>query len=158
VELPGEGVFGITLVVRSRAGRGKAPPKPGNLPQMRIEVDLTPPVAQLFVPAPHPQRRDALVLTWKAHDPNHPSLAPHPITLQWCEHKGGPWQTIAAKLANTGRHVWRLPPNLPDRVYLRLVARDLAGNEGVAETPEPQLVDLSEPEGVLIKVVGPAGP
>jgi hypothetical protein len=158
VELPGEGIFGITLVVRSRAGLGKAPPRPGDLPQMRIEVDSTAPVAQLFVPTPEPGRRDALRLTWTARDPNHPALASRPITLQWAEHKGGPWQTIGAHLANTGKYVWQLPPNLPDRVYLRLLARDVAGNEGIAETPEPQLVDLSEPEGTIIGVVSQNAP
>ncbi len=155
VELPGEGLFGISLVVRSRAGLGKAPPKPGDPPQMRIEVDLTPPAAQLFVPTPDPRRRDSLVLSWTARDRN---LAANPITLQWAERKGGVWQTIAANQANSGRYVWQLPANgLPDRVYLRLVVRDSAGNEGVAETPEPQLVDLSEPEGTILGVVNGAG-
>jgi hypothetical protein len=152
LELPGEGVFGLRMVVRSRAGLAKAPPRSGDLPQMRIEVDLTPPAVKLDPPAPHPTRRDALVLTWTASDPN---LAPNPITLQWAERPGS-WQTIATHLPNTGRHTWQLPPNVPDRVYLRLIARDTAGNEGVAEFTKPQLVDLIEPEGVLLKVVTPA--
>jgi hypothetical protein len=154
VELPGEGIFGITLVVRSRAGLGKAPPKNGDPPQMRIEVDTTLPTAQLFVPAPEPGRRDALALTWSARDPHHTDLAPNPITLQWAERKGE-WKTIAANLPNTGRYVWELPSSMPDRVYLRLIARDAAGNEGIAETAEPQLVDLSEPEGTIVGVVTP---
>jgi hypothetical protein len=156
VELPGEGVFGISLVVRSRAGLGKAPPRRGDLPQMRIEVDTTPPTAQLFVPAPEPNHRDALVLSWEARDPNHTSLAAKPITLQWAERKGE-WKNIALNLPNTGRYVWHLPSNLPDRVYLRLIARDTAGNEGVAETAEPQLVDLSEPEGTIVGIVHAEG-
>jgi hypothetical protein len=45
-----------------------------------------------------------------------------------------------------------LPDRLPVEVYLRLRARDLAGNESVAVTAEPQLVDLSEPEGKLLNV------
>jgi hypothetical protein len=152
VELPGEGVFGITLVVRSRAGLGKAAPRNGDVPQMRVEVDTTAPAAQLFVPSAEPGRRDALALTWTARDPNHTSLAANPITLQWAEHKGE-WRTIAVNLPNTGRYIWQLPPNLPERVYLRLIARDAAGNEGIAETAEPQLVDLSEPEGTIVGIV-----
>jgi hypothetical protein len=151
LELPGEGVFGLRLVVSSRAGLAKAPPRSGDLPQMRIEVDLTPPAVRLDPPAPHPTRRDALVITWTATDAN---LAPNPITLEWAERKGE-WKTIASQLPNTGRHTWQLPPNIPDRVFLRLVARDTAGNEGVAEFDKPQLVDLIEPEGVLLKVVTP---
>jgi hypothetical protein len=156
VELPGEGVFGISLVVRSRAGLGKPPPKRGDLPQMRIEVDLTPPVVKLDEPKPDPNRRDALVITWTATDPDHPDLAANPITLQWAERKGD-WKTIAARLPNTGKYVWQLPADIPVHVYLRLVARDAAGNEGVFETAEPQLVDLSEPEGMLLGVVNPDG-
>jgi hypothetical protein len=157
LELPGEGIFGISLVVRSRAGRGKPEPKSGDAPQMRIEVDTTPPVAELFDPLPQPHCRDALTLSWKARDPNHANLADKPITLQWSESKGGAWQNIAAHLPNTGQYLWHLPPNLPERVYLRLVVRDTAGNEGIAETAEPQLVDLSEPEGQFVGVVNPNG-
>jgi hypothetical protein len=43
-----------------------------------------------------------------------------------------------------------VPHNIPVSVYLRLRVRDEAGNEGVAMTGEPQLVDLSEPEGHLL--------
>jgi hypothetical protein len=44
VEFPGEGVYGLTLVVRSRAGLGRQPPQPGEPPELRVEVDLTPPL------------------------------------------------------------------------------------------------------------------
>jgi hypothetical protein len=151
LELPGEGVFGLRMVVRSRAGLAKAPPQAGDPPQMRIEVDMTPPAVKLDPPAPHPSRRDALVITWTASDPN---LAPNPITIEWAEQPGA-WQPIAAHLPNTGRYVWQLPANIPDRVYFRLIARDTAGNEGIAAFNKPQLVDLVEPEGVLLKVVTP---
>lgn len=66
----------------------------------------------------------------------------------------GPWHPIAVNLPNTGRHSWQLPDQLPVQVYLRIRARDCAGNEGIATTPEPQLVDLSQPEGRLITVTG----
>ena len=41
---------------------------------------------------------------------------------------------------------------MPVQVYMRLRVRDLAGNESVAVTADPQLVDLSEPEGKLLNV------
>src|SRR5205807_6942581 len=79
VNLPGEGVFGLRLVATSGAGLRKKPPQPGDLPQMRIEVDTTPPAVKLFPPQPDPNRRDALLLTWNASDRN---LAANPVTLQ----------------------------------------------------------------------------
>jgi hypothetical protein len=153
VNLPGEGVFGLRLVVRSRAGLGQRPPQSGDLPQMRVEVDTTPPVAKLFPPQPDPRRRDALLLTWNASDHN---LAPNPITLQWSERPDGPWQMIAADVTNSGRYTWTLSQTLPYRVYLRLLARDAAGNVGMDQTSEAVLIDLHEPEGQIKGIIGVA--
>ena len=151
VELDGPGVYGFILVVKSRAGLGKAPPKAGDVPDIRVEVDTTPPLAQLFAPSPDTdqQRPNALVLKWVAKDDN---LHPNPIVLEWAEQREGPWNNIAGPIPNVGRYSWQLPDRLPVAVYMRLRVRDLAGNESVAVTPEPQLVDLSEPEGKLIDV------
>ena len=149
VELPGDGVYGFVLVVKSRAGLGKAPPRAGDAPEIRVEVDTVSPIAQLYSPGPDAQRPGALTLKWAAKDNN---LATNPITLEWSERRDGPWQPIAVNVPNTGKHSWQLPDRLPVQVYMRLRARDLAGNESVALTPEPQLVDLSEPEGRLLNV------
>jgi hypothetical protein len=150
VELPGEGVYGFRLVVKSRAGRGRAAPTPGDLPEMRIEVDTTAPVAQLFEPRPDPQHRDALQIRWSATDRN---LAAAPITLEWAERADGEWHRIVANHPNSPEgYSWQVPHDVPVSVYLRLRVKDAAGNEGVAVTGEPQLVDLSEPEGHLLNV------
>jgi hypothetical protein len=149
LELPGDGVYGISLVVKSKAGLGKAAPRPGDAPEMLIEVDTVPPEAQLLSPVPDPTKRDTLILSWIAKDRN---LGPTPIVLEWAAQAQGPWQTIHAGLANTGRFAWQLPATLPSHVYLKLTVRDTAGNVAVAVTREPQLVDLSEPEGHLIRV------
>jgi hypothetical protein len=151
--LPGEGVYGLRLVVRSRAGLGGKPPQPGDAPQLRLEVDTTPPVAKLGYPQPDAHSRDALLLTWNASDPN---LAPNPITLQWAPRPDGPWQTIAADQANSGRYTWKVTRDMPIKVYLRLQVKDTAGNVGVDETPEAVLIDLTEPEGQILGLVGSA--
>lgn len=151
VELPGEGIYGLQLVVRSRANLGRRPPQSGDLPQMRIEVDTTPPVAQLYAPEPDTQHPNALVLTWSVTDR---TMAANPITLQWAERPDGAWQQIGAELPNTGRHSWQLPASMPGHVYLRLMAKDAAGNTCVAQTPSAVVVDLSQPEGQLIGIVG----
>src|SRR5207245_1883747 len=114
--LPGEGIYGMRLVVTSRAGLGGKPPKPGEKPQMRLEVDTTPPAVKLFYPQLDPTRRDRLVLTWTASDRN---LAANPITLQWAERPDSDWRPIAMDLTNSGRYQWQLPPNMPYKVYLR---------------------------------------
>lgn len=152
VEFPGEGIYGLTLVVRSRVGLGRPVPQPGEPPEMRVEVDVTPPYAELYAVEADPQHRDTLVFLWSATDKN---LAANPITLKWAERESGPWHTIAADLPNTGRYVWKMPENLPYMVYLRLEVRDLAGNLAVAQTPKPVLVDLQEPEVKVLDITPP---
>ena len=70
VELPGEGIFGVSLVVQSGAGRGKAPPQNGDPPQMLLAVDTVPPVAKLWKIEPDPVQQEHLVLVWEAKDDN----------------------------------------------------------------------------------------
>jgi hypothetical protein len=152
VDLPGEGVYGFRIVVESKAGLGKRGPVSGDPPEMRIECDLTPPVAQLYAPEPDPHQRNALTITWNATDKN---LTSTPISLWWAERKEGEWHEIHSDLPNTGRYSWLLPPNLPFRVFMKLMVRDSSGNVSVAETSEPVLVDLSEPEGRITGLATP---
>jgi len=147
VELPGEGVYGFILVVKSRAGLGKKAPKADDIPEIRVEVDTTLPFAELYPATPDHQHPGALILNWVAKDNN---LANTPITLEWAENREGKWNNIAVNIPNTGSYSWQLPDTLPVQVYLRLRVRDLAGNESVAATQDPQLVDLNEPEGKII--------
>ncbi len=150
LELPGQGVYGFILVVKSRAGLGKPAPRPGDIPEIRVEVDTTAPDAKLYAPTPDPINADALLLRWSATDKNLPLS---PITLEWSEKRDGVWTPIVTDHANTGQYRWPVPPGLPVQVYMRLRVKDLAGNESTAVTQEPQLVDLSVPEAELIGIV-----
>jgi hypothetical protein len=153
-----DGVYGLILVVKNRAGLGREP-RPGDAPEIRIEIDTKPPLAQLFKPVPDPQNPTQLLLKWSAQDKN---LADAPIHLEYAEKREGPWQPIELNLKNTGRYAnqritgdytWKVPPGAPVQVYLRLRVRDKAGNESVAVTTDPQFIDLIEPEGALIGVL-----
>jgi hypothetical protein len=141
-DVPSEGIYGFSIVVQSRAGLAKRPPMPGDAPEIRVEVDTTRPEVTLYPPEADPDHQNSLVLKWKAFDRN---LHAAPITLQWSAGRDGPWMTIASDLANTGRYSWQLPSAVPVRVYLRLSAKDTAGNVGEVTTPEPVLVDVVEP-------------
>jgi hypothetical protein len=150
VDLPdGDGVYGFRIVIKSRAGRGRAVPVAGDLPELRIEVDTTKPEAVLLEPRPDPKKRDALVLQWRVKDRN---LEDKPITLEYADQLDGKWETIVTNYRDTpDGYSWQVPQGKVS-VYLRLRVRDKAGNEAIAVTSEPQLVDLSEPEGQLIDV------
>ncbi len=153
VDLREEGVYGFYLVVKSGAGLSKPDPRPNEPPQMRLELDYTPPKCRLFRPEPDPLQRNSLIIRWEAIDKN---LASTPVSLEWAEQPTGPWLSIGgAALANTGTHSWTVPTNVPPRVFLKLSVRDTAGNVAVAQTPEPVLVDLNTPE---VRILGLAGP
>jgi hypothetical protein len=147
--LPGEGVYGLRLVFQSGLGLTKGPPLANDLPDLRIEVDTTPPLVKLFEPRPDPQRRDTLIVTWSATDRN---LGSKPITLEYAERPEGPWMPIAADLPNSGSYSWQLPPKIPYRVFLRASAVDTAGNRSTAETREPIPVDLTKPAGRILGI------
>jgi hypothetical protein len=148
--LPGEGIFGLRLVVCSGAGLSKGPPQSGDAPEVRIEVDLTPPQVKLYRPQPDAYQRDALVISWNATDRNLPS---RPLKLEYAEKPEGAWLPIAVDLPAAGSYTWQLPKNVPYRVYLRASAVDLAGNRTQAETREPVLIDLTNPEVVALRTV-----
>ena len=90
-----------------------APPKDGDLPQIRLEVVTTPPVAELSKIEPDPTQRDALVLFWKASERH---LGTNPVRLEWADRKDGTWKIIGEDLPNTGCYSWKLPPSIPPRV------------------------------------------
>src|SRR4051812_34285702 len=118
------------MIVGNSVGPGKPEPKAGEGAEMRIGGGTTPPVAQGWAPEPVSGQRDTVLLRWTAEDRN---LAANPITLEWAEKQDGPWHAIGhPNLANTGQHVWKLPEQIPARVFLRLRAKDSAGNEAVA--------------------------
>ena len=154
VDVPEEGLYGFTLLARNGVGLGKRAPRTGEAPQVSVEVDLTRPVVRFLGAQPEGDAADRqLVVSWRAADRN---LSPRPIALSYAERTEGPWEPIAARLENSGRYVWKLPPTVPLRFLVRVEATDLAGNVGVAQTPTPVLMDQSQPE-ISIRTVEPAG-
>ena len=86
----------------------------------------------------------------------------------------GPWQPVAAagdvvqagamsvpqprRLPNTGQYAWRVPAGLPPRVYLKVTARDAAGNVSEVVTPQPILVDLMKPKAKITAISSSLNP
>ena len=150
-EVNDEGIYGITLVAKSGVGLGERAPQLGDRPQFWIEVDLTRPAVQLQdVKVGNGFDKGKLTILWKAEDKN---LDPSPIRLSYAEEKTGPWTTIADKLLNNGRHVWKMPDPLPYQFFVRVEAADRAQNIGEATTTERVKVDLSLPKAKIIDVV-----
>jgi hypothetical protein len=154
VDLKDEGLYGFTLLARNGVGLGKRPPSSGEQPQVWVEVDVTKPVVKLLDIQPGLiGDSQHLSICWKATDTN---LGQRPITLSYAEQVAGPWSVIAANIENTGVYAWQLPPVAPPKFLLRVEAVDLVGNVGIAQTPDPILLDLSQPT-VSIVAVEPVG-
>jgi hypothetical protein len=142
--LPGEGIYGFRLVLESRVGLSDGPPASGAAPEIRVEVDLTPPEVTIFPVKYDPGRPDGVTLTWKATDKN---LA-DTIELSYAVQETGPWQVIATS-KNTGEYFWKTTSKLPVRVYLKVTASDRAGNTGTAITGKLVELDFVKPKGRL---------
>jgi hypothetical protein len=84
---------------------------------------------------------DHLVLHWRAQDNN---LEPRPISLYFSSRPGGPWSAIATNLEDTGQYAWRVERYVPSKIYLRIEARDTAGNLSAFQTREP--VEYTSPQ------------
>ena len=151
VDLGGEGTFGLWLSVQSAASLGDPPPRPGDRPQLWVEVDSTPPEVRLDQPRIGVGKNVGKVLiTWTATDPH---LGTRPILLSYrADRTDAPWTPLADRLDNTGKYVWNVPPNIPPRIHLRIDVMDTLGNRSFAETTSygPILVDRSRPKGKIL--------
>ncbi|QDT69516.1 hypothetical protein MalM25_24550 [Planctomycetes bacterium MalM25] len=154
VSTPGEGEYGFRLVVESVGGLEAPTPRPGDRPEAIVGVDLQAPRVTLGgARQGDGYFGDQLVIDWRADDRH---LAERPIDLFYSNRPSGPWLPIATGLANSGRHSWRLQRHLPRSMYLRIEARDEAGNVGSVTTPEAIQVETPSASGSL-RGVRPAG-
>lgn len=153
VDVPAEGIYGFTMVVKNKAGLGRPAPQSGELPAVRVGVDVTAPVCELITPLEAvPGSKDLINIKWSAMDAN---LASGPVKIEWSENPQGPWHDVVKNQPNNGVYRWRVPANTPYQVYLRLEVTDVAGNSGQFITREPVLVDLQMPE---VKILGLGSP
>jgi hypothetical protein len=150
VNLPGEGRFGISLVVSNGRGFGGNVPKRGDTPDYCVEVDVTNPTADILGVRPESGNDGAsLLITWAARDAN---LAAEPIDLYYGANATGPWTLIAKGVRNDGQFSWIAPRDL-SHAHVRLVVHDAAGNSTSVETSQPiALDDLSRPRGRVVSV------
>jgi hypothetical protein len=150
VTVPHGGTFGFRILVEGANAASATPPQSGDKPELVVIVDLQPPQAELLAVEPaEGNLSDQLRIRWTANDTN---LEPRPIGLFYSSHPNGPWSTIAAGLENTGFYTWRIERHIPGRFFLRLEARDTAGNVAIYQSPEPIELNRPQPTGTLRSV------
>ena len=150
VDLGGEGTFGLWLVVQGASGLGDLPPAPGDRPQTWVEVDASPPTVQLDPPRPGVgASAGKLTITWRAADAH---LAPQPIRIYYKpDTPDAAWQLLA-RLENTGKYNWTIPPRVPPRFHIKVEAVDAAGHVASADTTEigAVTIDRARPKGRIL--------
>jgi hypothetical protein len=149
VDAQGEGTFGFAVRVRNGLGFAEAPPQPGEKPEIVVTVDETAPIVELAQPTVRSDGFGTLDLSWRVTD-LHPSAAP--VRLEYSTTSNGPWIPVFDWQADQGGYQWAVRPGMPSSIYFRLLARDAAGNVGLAQTPNAVIVDLKKPVGRLLRV------
>lgn len=151
VEVEREGLFGFRIVIVNRNGLSSPTPRAGDLPDVWIGIDRTAPTAKLtgalYGEGP---RIGQLDIRWEAADDR---LAENPITLQFADRPDGPWTTIAAGLPNSGQYYWTIDAQTPRDIYLRLEARDEAGNRKLDQLEKPISVSGLTPKARIRGIV-----
>ena len=151
VEVPHDGIYGFAIRVRSGAGLSTEPPLPGEPPSIVIAVDQTPPVVELLpIQQGQGTNTNRLMIRWRMIE-EHP--ADRPVSLYYAANLNGPWEPISGWREDTnGTFEWVVGPGVPPQFYVRVMAKDSAGNVGKAETPMPIVVDLQRPSARIVDV------
>lgn len=128
VEVQSEGIYGFRIVVEGGNGLTGRRPQPGDLADIWVNVDLSKPVATItnviYGEGPNVGHLD---ISWTATDP---FLAERPISLYYSSSADGPWRPIAENIANSGKFIWKITPEVPADIFLKVTADDQAGNRG----------------------------
>ncbi len=150
VTVPREGTYGFAMRARSGVGLTADPPQPNEEPSIIVVVDMAPPVVKLL-PLRQGQggRFDQVTIQWQATDQ---ALADKPIALYYAAQPNGPWEPISGWIDNTGSYDWTLAAEQQRRLYIRVEARDVAGNIATATSPQPLFFDLAKPTAKIVDV------
>jgi hypothetical protein len=135
VTVDDEGLYGFKIVVQDAGSAAANTPSSGEEPELWVAVDLKRPIIEITaIERGEGNLADHLILRWRAQDNN---LEQRPISLYFSSRSSGPWSAIATNLEDTGQYAWRVERYIPTRIYLRIEARDTAGNLAAYQTREP---------------------
>jgi hypothetical protein len=150
-DLPGDGVYGIRLVAANGGGFGAVAPAPGDAPEFVVELDTTKPKAELVSVKKGPANEIPYIeIAWQVEDKN---IGSSPVDLLYGANPNGPWTPIAKNLASGGKYPWYPPREIGDRIYVKLVATDRAGNVTRCQTADPVAMDdKSRPRPVILSI------
>lgn len=150
VKTPEDGRYGFHFRIHSGVGNASPPPQPGQKPQIALIVDSkNPDLKFLRSQQGHGNQINQVTVQWDYYDEQ---PAEKPISLFYSSSQQGPWELIDRGLKNTGTYSFSLPRNTPAKLYLKLSARDAAGNLAEAISQESLMIDLARPTARIITI------
>lgn len=133
VDQPGE--YGVQLSYRTTSGKDIPRPQDGTAPRDLFIVDRRAPELELLsVQSAKSDHEQLVTIRWKAADEH---FGERPLRLLWSTTAQGPWDEALNEIPNDGELTWQPAAHVPEKVYVRLEARDLAGNLRIAESSRP---------------------
>jgi hypothetical protein len=147
VSLPASGLYGFRLEIAADAHEAEITPPSGTPPETWVAIDDVPPEVDLEAAATTlPDGRTGVDIRYTSRDE---LLAPRSVKVSFSPHADGPWSTIASGLDTEGIHRWEPERSVPARAFIRVEARDVAGNPGHAVTTEAVTVSAPRVTGQL---------
>lgn len=153
VEVPQDGEYGFAIRVRSGVGLTNDPPLPGEPPSVTVAVDQTPPTVELLsAQQGQGSSSNRVQVRWRIADEH---LANKPVSVYYAATRNGPWESVSGWTDDQGGFEWPATAGSPAQFYVRVVARDVAGNTSKAESAQPILVDMARPTARIVDVEAP---
>ena len=145
VEVKEDGIYGFRVVVEGGNGLAGQRPEAGDLADIWVGIDQQKPqVSITSVVYGEGARVGELDIDWIAEDTH---LEDRPIQIFYGATKAGPWNLIENSIANQGKYSWRITPEVPANIYLKIQAIDKAGNVGEYILTQPIENDGLVPQG-----------
>lgn len=96
------------------------------------------------------EQHNEVVIEWSVRDE---LLADRPVSLFYStSREAGDWEPLTGWMPNSGRYQWAVSPQFRKSVYIRIDARDAAGNVTTLISEEPILLDRSRPQARITDV------
>jgi len=139
VRVNAEGRYGFQIVIVGNNGLAGNAPRNGDDADLWVGVDTTAPIVEITTATYGVgEHAGELDIRWQASDA---SFGERPMSILFSDKATGPWTTIAADIPNSGQYFWPIDPRVPEQLFLRMEARDQAGN--FAEYRLPASINLS---------------
>ncbi len=144
------GQFGFAIRARSGIGLSDDPPRNGHPPEIIVVVDQIAPRPKLGrLTQGQGLTQNQVQFSWDLVDADLPE---QPVMISRAYSPTGPWEPISNWVENTGRYIWNVDQTIDRPIYIRLEARDLAGNIGKVDSDQPLQIDLTRPAAHIIDV------